>query len=174
MKKLLSATCLLLACQAVHAGDTKPLPAAAAKAGPTVQIKNGSGSAADTGSKSYTLSKKSVFSAPATAHNPFWPIGWVKVESATADSAAPVIPKPGDFSVTSILLNEPPMAVINGRDMAEGEIAPISLNGQTVMVQLMAVQDGRVILRWENQNLVVPLHRQEEITVTDQPATALR
>jgi len=73
--------------------------------------------------------------------------------------------------VTTILLNEPPMAVINGKEMAEGEIAALPVNGQNVAVQLMAVQDGRVILRWQNQNIIVPIHRDEELS---EPVTALR
>jgi hypothetical protein len=40
-----------------------------------------------------------------------------------------------------------------------------------VAVQLMAVQDGRVILRWQNQNIIVPIHRDEELS---EPVTALR
>lgn len=160
MKTLLSITCLLLACPAVRAGDSKP--------GPVVQTKPAAGKAAAvTAAKSYTPKNRSVFTASANDHNPFWPIGWVKMENTTVDSGAPVIPRAEDFSVTTILLNEPPLAVINGKDMAEGEIATLNVNGQPVMVQLMAVQDGRVILRWQNQNLIVPLHRQEELSQAD-------
>ena len=162
MKTILSATFLLLACHAVHAGDTKSTPAAA-KTAPAVAAKPAAG---------YTPKTRSVFTATGEQHNPFWPIGWVKVanESAT-DGAAPTVPHPEDFVVTTILLNEPPMAVINGKDLAEGEIAAMPINGQNVVVQLMAVQDGRVILRWENQNIVVPIHRDEELSA---PVTALR
>ena len=170
MKTLLSVTFLLLACHAVRAGDLKPDPAAA-KTGPVVDIRLGAATAAKAGASAH----KSVFTASANDHNPFWPIGWVKMESV-ADSAAPVIPHADDFAVTSILLNEPPMAVINGKEMAEGETTTIPLNGQPVMVQLMAVQDGRVILRWQNQNLIVPIHRQEVLSAADTnpPVTALR
>ncbi len=38
------------------------------------------------------------------------------------------------------------------------------------MIQLMAVEDGRVILRWQNQNITVPLHRDEDLSEnTPQP-----
>ena len=67
----------------------------------------------------------------------------------------------------------PPLAVINGKEMAEGEIAALPVDGTPVTVQLMAVQDGRVILRWQNQNLIVPLHRDESMSPQDgAPATA--
>lgn len=150
MKTFLTISCLALACAAAHAGDA-----------------NATGPVVDTSAAApYTPKTKSVFSAPSTAqHNPFWPIGWVKTaeESDTADTAAAVIPHVEDFVVTTIMLNEPPMAVINGKDMAEGEIAALPINGQNVVVQLMAVQDGRVVLRWENQNIVVPIHRDETL-----------
>ncbi len=113
----------------------------------------------------YSPTHKSVFGAAADAHNPFWPIGWAKTEEISMpDAVTPVTPHASDFTVTSILLNEPPIAVINGQEMAEGEVGAIPVNGQPVMVQLMAVQDGRVIIRWQNQNLIVPLHRDEDFS----------
>jgi hypothetical protein len=161
---LLSVTCLLLACHTVRAGDSTS-NSAAANAAPVVEIKP------DTAA-GYTPKTKSVFSASANEHNPFWPIGWVKMENESAsDSSAPLIPHAEDFIVTTILLNDPPMAVINGKDMAEGEVAALPISGQNVVVQLMAVQDGRVVLRWQNQNIVVPIHRDE---ILAEPSTALR
>jgi hypothetical protein len=155
MKTLLTISCLTLACAAAYAGDPNT-------SAPVVDTTSG---AATTG---YTPKTKSVFTARVDEHNPFWPIGWVKTveESSAADAGAAVIPHPEDFNVTTIMLNEPPMAVINGKDMAEGEIAALPINGQNVVVQLMAVQDGRVILRWQNQNLVVSIHRDEELSGT--------
>ena len=159
MKKLLPLAILLLACQAGWAGNLKP---AAAPKGKAAVNKT------DATDSPYVLKKQSYFSGTPNDHNPFWPIGWVKVEDDSADSSqAPYVPKATDFLVTSILLNEPPLAVINGRDMAEGEVAALDVNGQPVVVQLMAVQDGRVILRWQNQEIIVPLHRDEDLSETD-------
>jgi hypothetical protein len=169
MKILLCLTVLLLAFDAARAGDSKPTPSPAkvAPVAPVVETKP----AVSGTTTMASLRTKSVFSASVNDHNPFWPIGWVKTESLPSDTAAAVIvPHAEDFTVSSILLNEPPMAVINGKEMAEGEIAAVTVNGQPVMVQLIAVQDGRVILRWQNQNLVIPLHRNEALT----PVTALR
>jgi hypothetical protein len=181
MRTLLIVTCFLLACQAVRAGDPKTgdakTAAPAARATPTVDIKPPAGKAETSGTTAataYTPKTKSVFSAPADAHNPFWPIGWIKMDNVAAgDDAAPMVPKASDFTVSTIMLNEPPMAVINGKDMAEGEISALSINGQSVVVQLLAVQDGRVILRWQNQNLIVPIHRDEVLSPADtQPPLA--
>ena len=152
MKKLLTATCVLLACHAVHAGD-----ATAANTAPVVDTTS-------TQTPVYTPKNKSVFTGNVNEHNPFWPIGWVKTAEETSDTANSVTPKTEDFIVSTILLNDPPMAVINGKDMAEGEVAALPVDGQDVTVQLLAVQDGRVILRWQNQSITVPIHRDEDLT----------
>jgi hypothetical protein len=157
MKTLLTVSCFLLACNAVHAGDTKP---AAGKTAPVVEIKPDA-------STSYAPKTRSVFKAAADSHNPFWPIGWVKMENESPDATAPTMPHAEDFTVTTIMLNDPPMAVINGKDMAEGEIASLPIGGQNVAVQLMAVRDGSVVLRWQNQNIMVPIHRDEELSQAD-------
>jgi hypothetical protein len=154
MKKLLFLAILTVACHAVHAGDTT----AASKGSPTVDVKPAS--------SAYEPKHRSTFSATATAHNPFWPIGWVKTEALNQTADAPTMPHAEDFTVTTIMLNDPPMAVINGKDMAEGEVAALNAGGRMVTVQLMAVQDGRVILRWQNQNIVVPLHRDEQLSAS--------
>jgi hypothetical protein len=168
MRTLLSVTCLLLACQAVMAGDPKaPVAASATVSGTNAPAVTGT----DAGLAVYTLKHRSSFIGTGNDHNPFWPIGWTKMENISDDGPS-IDPHVEDFTVTTIMLNDPPMAVINGKDMAEGEVAALPVNGQSVVVQLMAVQDGRVILRWQNKNLVIPLHRDEELSpaATGQPA----
>jgi hypothetical protein len=158
MKTLLFLTCALLACDAAQAGQ--PNATAPSKNAPVVDVKPESAA-------TYLPKTRSVFTATADEHNPFWPIGWVKTGDDTGDSAAPTVPHSEDFLVTTILLNDPAMAVINGKDMAEGEIAALPVNGQNIVVQLMAVRDGSVVLRWQNQNLVVPIHRVEDLSQGD-------
>ena len=166
MKKLLILTALALAGHALYAGQ----PAVSGTAAATVVT----GASSPTEGALYSPQNKSVFTGAADDHNPFWPIGWVKIAEVDSD-AAPIVPHIEDFTVTSILLNEPPLAVINGKEMAEGEIASLPVSSGSVTVQLLAVQDGRVILRWENQNLVIPLHRDEELSPTDlTPTVGLR
>jgi len=184
MKTLLTLTFLLLACQAVvvradapNASNASKADAAAAKKGPTVEVKLASGKAATSGTTAsgsaaseYAPKSKSVFTGSANEHNPFWPIGWIKTENYSTSDTAPYVPRAEDFSVTTIMLNEPPMAVINGKDMAEGEIASLNVGGQPVVVQLMAVQDGRVTLRWQNQSITVGIHRNEILSPADTQA----
>jgi hypothetical protein len=153
MKKLLTASCIILAAAAAHAAD--PVVDTKAPAPAVITVKN-----------------KSVFAIAPASHNPFWPIGWVKLADSAPDaSVTAVVPHTEDFNVTTIMLNEPRMAVINGKDMAEGEVASMPINGQSVVVQLMAVQDGRVVLRWENQNIVVAIHRDELNPITPETAS---
>jgi len=71
---------------------------------------------------------QTIFSAARMTTNPFWPIGWVKMDDAAVDNAAPLVPHVEDFTVTSILSNEPPIAVINGKEMAEGEVGALPIS----------------------------------------------
>src|SRR5271163_3884640 len=105
MKKLISVTMALLACQSVWAGDSATKKATAA---------------ASSASDAYALQKKSYFTGTGNDHNPFWPIGWVKMEDTPADTTETAVPHADDFIVTSILLNEPRLAIVNGKEMAEG------------------------------------------------------
>ena len=145
MKTLLCLACLLAAGRMVLADPLKP--------GATPDV--------------LTPKTKSVFTGSPDDHNPFWPIGWVKMEATATvtQTAAPLIPHAEDFDVTTILLNEPRLAVINGKDMAEGEVGVVNVNGEPVVVQVMAVEDGRVRLRWQNRDLIIPLHRDEDLTL---------
>lgn len=186
MRTFFPVLCVMLACNSVQAGDDK---AAAANGTPTVEVGKSAGRHAKTvpgrtaknagkddkassdadaaARKPYVTKNKSVFPGSASDHNPFWPIGWVKTEALASGGDAPVMPHNTDFTVTTIMLNEPPMAVINGKDMAEGETAALTVGSQQVMVQLMSVKDGYVILQWQNQKIVVPLHRNETLSAAD-------
>jgi hypothetical protein len=113
----------------------------------------------------FKLKNRSSFDISGEAHNPFWPIGWAKSQPlALPATLAPAEIKlnADDFSVTSILLNEPPIAVINGKELAEGEMIQMQVGAQKFIVQLASVQDGRVVLRYLNKNLVVPFRRKGE------------
>ncbi|MEA3187650.1 MAG: hypothetical protein QOD99_1480 [Chthoniobacter sp.] len=119
----------------------------------------------------YTLKNRSAFSTGDSVHNPFCPIGWTKtvVASTGQETTTAALLKAEDFNVSSILLNNPPLALINGKAMAEGEVFRMQIGTQQVLVQLASVQDGQVVLRYQGQDLIVPLHRRG-----DAPRTALR
>lgn len=118
----------------------------------------------------YPLKNHSAFAGHDAAHNPFWPIGWTKSATSTAapDQSVATL-KADNFIVTTLMLNEPPLAVINGKSMAEGEVLMMTIDDAKVAVQLAAVQDGQVVLRYRDQTIVVPLRRRGEA-----PRTAAR
>lgn len=128
----------------------------------------------------YELKKHSSFEIAPGARPPFWPIGWVKRErgATAAVSAAPkFVLDAKNFTVTSILLGPPPIAVVNGRAYEEGQIVrmarPAAVGtaagassgsgpaaaGPRVRVQRIA--DGEVWLQCDRQLVNVTLKRAE-------------
>ena len=113
----------------------------------------------------YELKNRSSFVASATVRPPFWPIGWVKRETGVATAAAPTSPKfvleEKGFTVSSILLGHPSLAVINGRSYSEGEFLrmPKGTAGP-VRIRVQRITDGSVQLAAEGQMISVALRRE--------------
>jgi hypothetical protein len=110
----------------------------------------------------YALKNKSAFTLPTETRAPFWPIGWVK--RAAVHGEARERPKTAinesAFSVTSILMGSPSLAVINGRAYSEGELVRMPKDG-AARVRLQGINDGSVTLQCDDQTLVVALRRPE-------------
>ena len=84
------------------------------------------GSQASAGAARYELKKRSTFALAETTRPPFWPIGYVKqtgvqTQGPVVSSQPKAVLDERSFSVTSILLGHPSLAVINGRSYSEGE-----------------------------------------------------
>lgn len=124
----------------------------------------------------YHLKNRSTFSSPETTRPPFWPVGWTKQMASTPAAAAeaPAAAGPLDpdqFSVTSILLGSPSLALINGQSYAVGErIRPARRSSKdkdkdakalpaNAVVYVRKISDGYVMLQSSNQVLSVPLKR---------------
>jgi len=152
---------LILTAALTHAAEQETLsttPASSAANNSTPTFASSSG---------FQLKNRSTFTASSDdkdSRDPFWPIGWVKTAANSTAVAAPVTLtlKAENFEVSAILLNNPPLAVINGKEMAEGQIAQVRIDNQIIPVQLAAVQDGRIVLRYRDQDLIIPLHRKGE------------
>jgi hypothetical protein len=112
---------------------------------------------ADTGA--LKVKNKSGFNATPGMHNPFWPIGWVKQGPLPAPVAAKAGQgiSSGGFSVSSIMLGNPTIAVINGRGYEEGE--NLRINGVKTDVQIVAIRDGEVILRSGESQIAIQMKR---------------
>jgi len=116
----------------------------------------------------YELKKRSSFSLPETTRAPFWPIGWTKQNGTRTEVAAvvtqqkPVLDE-RNFSVTSILLGNPSLAVINGRSYTEGEMLrmPRGSAPAAVRVRVQRITDGAVELAFADQIIKAKLRREQ-------------
>lgn len=160
--------------------------------------------AAGSKAPAYVLKKRSAFSPLADDQRaPFWPIGWCKRKPVAAAAAAPAqvaeAPKmkldARNYKVTSILLGNPSLAIINGRTYSEGEFlrtprtavaahggaarpAPATTAAAPVpRIRIYRITDGNVVLQGPDQYLTVPLLRpelaqrrgEEELLLEDRP-----
>lgn len=108
------------------------------------------------------IKKLSEFDAHTVSRDPFWPVGWQKAalaapsgaaSAAAAAALAATTLKPESFVVTSISTGTLPLALINGKTYGEGELIPVDIGGRRITVQVYAIRDGTVTLRYQNQTI---------------------
>jgi hypothetical protein len=88
------------------------------------------------------------------SRNPFWPIGWKPSANGHAN-----IPSAA-FVVTSITLEKAGhFAIINGKIMQEGQEFGLKLGAKTVQLKVKSIEDGKVILSGDDQDIIVSLRR---------------
>ncbi|MGB8168437.1 MAG: hypothetical protein WCF18_13150 [Chthoniobacteraceae bacterium] len=123
----------------------------------------------------YVLKNKSAFTAVTDEQRaPFWPIGWVKrrpMQIASTPTRVVEAPKvvldAKSFKLTSILLGEPSLAIINGRTYSEGEYlrapktAAIAGTPAPQRTRVFRINDGHVVLQNGEQLITLPLLRPE-------------
>lgn len=117
---------------------------------------------APTAPKPYQLKSRSSFKIPAGTRAPFIPIGWVNKD----DQQAVVVVADDNvnesaFRVTTILLGNPSLAVINGQSYQEGEYLRMPRNGPQLRILVQRIDDGQVWLKHENKLFASPLKRSE-------------
>jgi hypothetical protein len=154
--KFLKIAPLLLIVQAALAEDRPaPASAAASTAQPTSV-------ASSTPMPRYELKRKSEFTLENRGRPPFWPIGWVRQGPAPLVAAKQVQIGDDMFRVTSILVGNPSMAVINGRSYEEGQFIRMPKGSSPQLrPKLYRIGDGQVLIQVQNQLLPVQLRRQE-------------
>jgi hypothetical protein len=92
-----------------------------------------------------------------TKRNPFLPIGYVRpVQEAPREVVLDV--RPEMFSITAILLGDPPLAIINGKDRGVGDRIPLNASG-TEFVLVRRISDGEVVMDYRGRTIVVPAGR---------------
>jgi hypothetical protein len=103
------------------------------------------------------LKNKSSFDAT-EARDPFWPIGWKRPGPKTSTSGPDL--SPASFSLTSVTTDAGARFVIlNGKIMQEGQQFALQFGKQVYHVTLRAIQDGKVIIAYQNSEITVPLRR---------------
>jgi hypothetical protein len=108
------------------------------------------------------VKNKSSFRMDASTRNPFWPIGWkpsAKLSGGGGADQAGDIPASA-FVVSSITVDQAAhFAIINGKIMQEGQQFALVLGSQTYQIVLKKIEDGRVVLGRQDEEIVVPLRR---------------
>lgn len=103
------------------------------------------------------LKRKSSFDA-ADARDPFWPIGWKKPGPKIGGGGPALAPEA--FSLTSVTVGSGNhFAILNGKIMQEGQQFGLQIGNQIYQVTLRAIEDGRVIVVYQDSEIVVPLRR---------------
>jgi len=96
----------------------------------------------------YQLKNKSTFDQTGLSRNPFVPIDYRRPVTVISKSGSAVAPAPlltpSMFKVSSIIIGVPNVAVINGRDHAEGDWFELKVGDKSIDVRLISVKDGAI------------------------------
>jgi len=108
----------------------------------------------------YVLKNKSSVSIPAGTRPPYWPIGWRP--DGTTETPLPKQFQIDEnyFKVTSILIGNPSLALVNGRPYEEGQFIRMPKNSP-VRPRVFRITDGQVVIQVDKQMIPVPLKRGE-------------
>ena len=125
----------------------------------------------DDATAGYHLKNRSTFTPDPHAKEPFWPIGYVHHDVSVQAAKVEFTLDASQFTVTSISLGNPSVAIINGRiysenDFVHGAKKAVVVSGgeapaKAPKIRVARIMDGKVILACENQTVSVPLKRQE-------------
>lgn len=121
----------------------------------------------------YDLKRRSEISLNREARAPFWPIGWQRPKDAPQQphqEGTPikqiVVEPPKlqlsseSFTVSSVLLGHPSIAVINGRSFEEGQYLPVVADDQRVKVKVRQIREQGVWLQLDQQPpVLIPMRR---------------
>jgi len=106
------------------------------------------------------LKHKSTFDAAPNERDPFWPIGWKKPGPKTASTGVGPDLTASSFSLTSVTMGlDQRFAILNGKAMQEGQKFGLQFGGQIYEITLRTIEDGQVILVYQDNEIVVPLRR---------------
>jgi hypothetical protein len=106
------------------------------------------------------LKQKSSFEGAPNDRDPFWPIGWKKPGPKAATAGPGPDLTPSSFSLTSVTMGDGQrFAILNGKVMQEGQVFGLQFGNQVYNVNLKSIEDGQVVLLYQETEIVVPLRR---------------
>ena len=106
------------------------------------------------------LKQRSTFDVPPTDRDPFWPIGWKKPGPKIASTGSGPELTASSFSLTSVTMGDGQhFAILNGKAMQEGQQFGLQFGNQVYNVTLRSIEDGQVVLVYQDAEIVVPLRR---------------
>lgn len=106
------------------------------------------------------LKQKSTFDAAPNDRDPFWLIGWRKPGPKTATTGVGPELTSSAFSLTSVTMGTGShFAILNGKVMQEGQQFGLQFGNQVYNVILRSIEDGQVVLVYQETEIVVPLRR---------------
>jgi hypothetical protein len=92
--------------------------------------------------------------------NPFWPIGWRPSTAGSSSTQATGELPATAFVVSSIAIEKNGrFAIVNGKIMQQGQTFGLKMGATTYELTVKAIEDGRVIIGYYDQEIVVPLTR---------------
>ena len=104
------------------------------------------------------LKHKSSFDA-SDVRNPFWPIGWKKTNPKNPNASSPEL-SPASFALTSVTMGTGThFAILNGKIMQEGQQFGLQFGQEIYQVTVKSIQDGQVVLAYQENEIIVPLRR---------------
>jgi hypothetical protein len=100
-------------------------------------------------SGAYRPSTRSTFIPPEKGRNPFWPIGFVpRAKTAVAEEQVLRIPVE-QYKLTTVILDNPSIAVINGKDYIPGQFLTFSTPTGTAKLLITKIEDGAVTVQYK-------------------------
>ena len=104
------------------------------------------------------LKHQSSFDA-AEVRDPFWPIGWKRPGPKSPSGSGPDL-SAASFSLTSVTMGAGArFAILNGKIIQEGQQFGLQLGKETYAVTLRSIEDGQVVLAYQDAQIIVPLRR---------------
>lgn len=107
----------------------------------------------------YRATTKSTFVPPEKGRNPFWPIGFTP-RAKTAINEEQLLRIPIEqYKVTSIILDSPSIAVINGKDFTRGQFLNLATATGTIKLLITNIEDGFVTVQYKALIGKIPISR---------------